>query len=71
VQTQFHRFREEVTPAYGIDDEAVNLSGLDDEPSQYFTLMLNMAEEIATKKQESADKRERKEKLIKQMVNFE
>jgi hypothetical protein len=30
-----------------------------------------MAEKIATKKQESADKRERKEKLKKQMVNFE
>jgi hypothetical protein len=39
VQTQFHRFRLEVTTAYGIDDEAVNLSGLDDEPSQYVTLM--------------------------------
>ena len=40
-------------------------------PPEYVTLMLNMAEEIATKKQESADKRERKEKLNKQMVNFE
>ena len=49
VYSQFRRFKDEVLKISGVSDESVNLSGFSEEPTEYITLMMNMAEKIANK----------------------
>jgi hypothetical protein len=49
VYSQFRRFKDEVLDFSGVSDESVNLSGFPEVPTEYITLMMNMAEKIANK----------------------
>ena len=71
LQAQFNRFKDEVLKEAGISEEGANLSGLNEEPSEYQLLMINMAEEYQIKKQESKEKKEKKEKLQKVLLENE
>jgi hypothetical protein len=71
LQTQFHRFKDEVLRDVGITNEEVSLSGFPDEPNEFVTLMLNMAEEILTKKPEAKAIKEKKEQKNNTMLNLE
>ncbi|KAJ1417916.1 hypothetical protein B484DRAFT_466509, partial [Ochromonadaceae sp. CCMP2298] len=50
LQTHFKREMKEILELKGISSEGANLSGLDEEPSEYHKIMLNMAEELSTTK---------------------
>ena len=51
LQTSFHRFLKEVLKAAGISEEGANLSGLDESPTEYPQLMIDMGKEIDSLKE--------------------
>lgn len=63
IQVQFHRFKDEVLSKCGVTSEAVNLSSMEEEPSEYVKLILNMAEEVETRKKDCDAKKEKREQL--------
>ena len=62
LQTSFHRFLKEVLKAAGISEEGANLSGLDESPTEYQQLMINMAQEIDSLKQTKNQLKEKEKK---------
>jgi hypothetical protein len=68
LQNAFRRNCEKVLKDAGISEEGANLSGLPEQPSDYQTLVINMAEEVAKEKDKSkraAAKRKFEQEVMK------
>ena len=59
LETAFNRWTKAVLKQYGISEEGANLSGLENEPSEFVKLIISMAED---KEQEAKEREEKKKK---------
>jgi hypothetical protein len=67
----FNRSMQDILHQLGISEEAVNLSGLPEDATDYMILMVNMAHEVYTKKKAISEEKERKEKKQKALLTHE
>ena len=71
LQTHFKRMQEDTLMACGISMEGANLSGLEEEPSELVTLLVNMAEEVANEKKHKDVQKKKKAEKKKAMTMHE
>jgi len=71
LQTHFKRMQEETLKACGISMEGANLSGLEEEPSELVTLLINMAEEVSKEKKYKDVQKKKKAEKNKAMTMYE
>ena len=71
LQTTFHRFLKEVLKAAGISEEGANLSGLEESPTEYQQLMIDIASEIDSVKETKKSEKEKEESKKKAILTHE
>jgi len=71
LQAHFKREMKEILELKGISSEGANLSGLDEEPSEYHKIMLNMAEELSTTKDLAVAEALKKRKVSQGLLGHE
>ncbi len=71
LMNHFNRLQSGVLDKYGISKEGANLSGLDEVPSEYVSLMITMAEEKAKEKKKKSTKKNKKKTVQRVMANIE
>jgi hypothetical protein len=71
LQTSFHRFVKEVLKAAGISEEGANLSGLEETPTDYQQLMINIGQEIDNAKSAKRFEKEKEEKKKRLILTHE
>lgn len=71
IQNTFKRFQATVLKQVGISEEGANISGLPEKPTEYQTLMINMAEEVANAKRKRVKAKVGEKRKQKSMLTHE